>query len=374
MPKVARCLALVTEAFGGNGGIAQYNCDYLQSLATSGFFTSIIVLPRYGSVRSDPSPMITQLSPRRGRMLYVLAALRTAFTRRAEVVFCGHIYMVVLALFIARLTRAKLVVQMHGIEAWCRPTPLRRYAVEAADLVLCVSRYTRAAVLDWAAIAPERVLVLPNTVREIFSPGDRSKLRAELGLSRKQVLLTVGRMDDRERYKGHDRVIAAIPRLVAEGHDIAYVVAGAGSDSARLMAIAVELGVADRVIFLGSIESQQLVDVYRMADLFVMPSTGEGFGIAFVEAMACGTRAIGLEAGGAIDALGDGELGTVTSEAEFTAAIASLLDAANSDPASLAAAIRARFGRAAFAENVRASIPRLIKDTRVGCEASIDLR
>ena len=83
--------------------------------------------------------------------------------------------------------------------------------------MLCVSRYTRAAVVGWAAIAPERVVVVPNTVAEGFTPGDGSALRAALGLDGKRVLLTVGRMDSRERYKGHDRVIAAIPALVAAG-------------------------------------------------------------------------------------------------------------------------------------------------------------
>ena len=134
--------------------------------------------------------------------------------------FCGHLYMAPLAALIARFKGAKLIVQTHGIEAWPRPSRLRRAALEAADLVLCVSRYTRAAVLGWAAIAPERVLVLPNTVGEAFTPGDGSALRAKLGLEGKRVLLTVGRMDSRERYKGHDRVIAAIPELVAQGHDV----------------------------------------------------------------------------------------------------------------------------------------------------------
>ena len=72
---------------------------------------------------------------------------------------------------------------------------------------------------------------------------------------------------------------------------------------------------ADRVIFLGGVAPQRSRDAYRMADLFVMPSTGEGFGIAFLEAMASGTPALGLNAAGAPDALADGELGTLTSEA-----------------------------------------------------------
>ena len=128
-------------------------------------------------------------------------------------------------------------------------------------------------------------------------------------------------MDARERYKGHDRVIQALPQLVAAGHDVIYVVVGEGDDVGRLEALAVETGVADRVRFVGAVNRETLVDVYRAADLFVMPSTGEGFGIAFLEAMACGTPAVGLAIAGANDALADGELGAAVAESDLVGAI-----------------------------------------------------
>src|SRR5438132_318241 len=89
----------------------------------------------------------------------------------------------------------------------------------AHSLNRCVWRHTRVCVAGWAAIAPERILVVPNTVAEAFAPGGGSGLRTALGLEGKRVLLTVGRLDSRERYKGHDRVITALPDLVEQGHD-----------------------------------------------------------------------------------------------------------------------------------------------------------
>ena len=105
-----------------------------------------------------------------------------------------------LAAVVAWLKHAKLIVQGHGIEVWNRPAGLWRVAVKRSDLALCVSRYTRWAMLDWAEISPERVVVLPNTVRDLFTPGDGDEFRRSLGLQQKKVLLTVGRIDSRERY------------------------------------------------------------------------------------------------------------------------------------------------------------------------------
>jgi phosphatidylinositol alpha-1,6-mannosyltransferase len=355
-------LALVTDAFGGYGGIAQYNRDFLGALAASGAVSSITVLPRVAPQPIATPAAVRQKRARLGRFAYSVMALLTAFRQRTDLVFCGHLYMAPLAWPIARLKGAKLILQMHGDEVWSRPSRLRRAATEAADLVLCVSRHTRACVVGWAAIPPERVLVVPNTIADAFTPGDGLTLRAALGIEGNRVLLTVARMEPHERHKGHDRVIAAIPELVRRGHDVVYVIVGKGDDRARLEEIARENGVAERVRFLGALDQQRLVAAYRMADLFVMPSTREGFGIAYIEAMACGTPALGLDAGGANDALADGELGTLISEEnELPDAIARLLVKPKPDPNALSQAVRARFGREVFHAQVRMVLDRLTR-------------
>jgi phosphatidyl-myo-inositol dimannoside synthase len=352
-------LALVTDAYGGGGGIAQYNRDFLSALAEGGTTSSIMVLPRSGPDRIVTALPIRQLSPRTSRLNYALAALFAGIVRRVHVVFCGHLHLAPLAAVIARITGAKLVVQLHGIEAWECPTLPQRTAVEAADVVLCVSRYTRARVLVWASMPPERVLVLPDTVADIFAPGDGSVMRKELALDEKQVLLTVGRMDSRERYKGHDRVIAALPVLIAMGHNPFYLIVGEGDDQSRLERLARDAGIVERVWFMGALPQERLALLYRTADLFIMPSTGEGFGIAFLEAMASGTPALGLDCGGAVDPLGDGELGTLATADALTDAIYRLLAADKAGTETLSSAVRARFGRSAFAAQLRLTLERI---------------
>ena len=107
-------LALVTDAFGGRGGIAQYNRDFLAALALK--VQRITVLPRHAPDQAVLPGKIQQLPPQPKRLGYILRALAVAMTRRVDVVFCGHLYMAPLGALIARLKGAKLVVQAHGIE------------------------------------------------------------------------------------------------------------------------------------------------------------------------------------------------------------------------------------------------------------------
>ena len=100
--------------------------------------------------------------------------------------------------------------------------------------------------------------------------------------------MTVSRLASSERYKGHDRVIRVLPRILLDHPDTIYLVVGDGDDRPRLEALTLECGVQDKVMFTGPVVADELPDYYRLADVMVMPSTGEGFGIVFLEAMASG--------------------------------------------------------------------------------------
>ena len=104
-------------------------------------------------------------------------------------------------------------------------------------------------------------------------------------------------------------MIRALPRILADHPETIYLIVGDGDDRPRLEALSAEIGVADKVRFVGSARAEELPDYFRLADVFVMPSTGEGFGIAFLEAMASGIPVIGGNQDGSLDPLGDGTLG-----------------------------------------------------------------
>ena len=355
----AKVLALVPDAFGGRGGIAQYNRDFLAALASDGH--QVVAIPRYAP---DPVQLpngVIQRRARAGHVIYSFTVLREARRVQPDIVFCGHLFMAPLAWLAAKFAGARLVIQTHGIDAWPRPSRLVRRACEQASIILSVSRYTRARVLSWAAVPPQRTLVISNTVSDCFTPGDGAALRREWSLEGKTVLLTVGRMSASERYKGHDRVIAALPGLIAAGLDVAYVVVGDGDDRPRLENLARQANVAGHVRFVGSLSHLTLIEAYRMADIFVMPSTGEGFGIVFLEAMACGTPALGLDVAGASDALCDGNLGHAVKEEEFGAALARMITTERPDSHMLSNAVRERFGRDRFAKALNSAISRTLK-------------
>src|ERR1700726_5303891 len=109
-------LALVTDAYGGRGGIAQYNRDFLGAIAEMNILSSITVLPRQAPDPPQPPRGIRQLRAHAERIVYSIAALRTALVQSVDLVFCGHLFMAPLAALIARFKGAKLIVQTHGIE------------------------------------------------------------------------------------------------------------------------------------------------------------------------------------------------------------------------------------------------------------------
>jgi phosphatidyl-myo-inositol dimannoside synthase len=354
-------LALVSDAFGGHGGIAQYNQDLLSALALSSRVDDILVVPRHGANPRGSLPNKVRQTPSKSeRFLYAAHVLSRALFRTSfDVLFCGHLYMSPLAALICETLNKPMWLQLHGIEAWQRPGRLVRAAAERAVLVTAVSRYTRRRFLEWANVPPERVRVLPNTFKPQFACGPKRDDLAELhSLRGRRVLLTVSRLAASERYKGHDRVIAALPRVLERIPNVSYLVVGDGDDRPRLERLAQTTGVAHAIKFAGHVSHRELLDYFRLADVFVMPSTGEGFGIAFLEAAACGLPVIGGNRDGSVDALAEGAIGTLIDPHQH-AALAEAICGALLGEASKGETCYARFSVSNFNNHVDELIPRL---------------
>lgn len=335
-----RILALVGDCYGAPGGIARYNQDLFEALADGP--AEALILPRLGDAAGMTLPAgIRQLPPVFGRLAFLGASLLAAWRHRpVDVVFCGHVYMAPLAWIVARVACARLWIQAHGAETWIGRRNVVRRVIETADMVTTVSRGTRHILMSWANLAPDRVRVLPDTVRDMFQPGPRPEaLAARLQLGPGPILLTVGRLSASERYKGHEQVFAALPALRAKFPTLVHVVAGTGDDRERLEGRARELaGSADAVRFLGFVPEEELVDLYRLCDLFVMPSSQEGFGIVYLEAAACGLKVVGGAGGGSGDAIPDERIGLLVDPEDGKAlvdAIARLLGQGKADQAAV---------------------------------------
>ncbi|HUR41142.1 MAG TPA: glycosyltransferase family 4 protein [Verrucomicrobiae bacterium] len=315
-----KVLALVTDAFGGYGGIAQYNRDLIRALASLDTVEAVTILPRRSAVEAGQMATgVQQLRPSAGRISYSFRAVLFAVRTRPDVIFCGHLFVAPLAWLIAKLLDRPWWLQVHGIEAWDNPSEsdhlgesfprwfsIRRL-VGMADLVTAVSRHTRRRFLAWTDLPADQIKVLPNT----YEPPARlyvssRELRERYSLTGKSVLLTVSRLDRGDRYKGHDKIIDAMRELVAWDPTVKYVIVGDGDNRVNLERLALLNGVADAIHFAGRVSPEELENYYAIADVFVMPSSKEGFGIVFLEAALRGVPIIAGNRDGSLDASCDG--------------------------------------------------------------------
>jgi phosphatidyl-myo-inositol dimannoside synthase len=312
---VRSVLTLVTDAYGGHGGIALYLRDFLDALCADSQVEHVLAIPRLAPNPIPPLPpkLTYDLSGLNGKRRYALAVLRALRSgQRFDVVVCSHVNLLPLALPAARLLRVPLVLLIYGVDAW-QPTPsaLANWCARRADLVVSISRVTLERFRAWCQIAEENCALLPNAIHlEQYGVGPKNPaLLARYDLEGRKVIMMLGRIVTTERYKGVDEVLEVMPRLLGRVPQLAYMVVGDGSDRARLEAKAKALGLERHVVFCGTIPEREKADHYRLADAFVMPSYGEGFGFVFLEALACGIPVVGSTQDGSREALREGLLG-----------------------------------------------------------------
>jgi phosphatidyl-myo-inositol dimannoside synthase len=311
-----RVVMLLTDGFGGVGGIAKFNRDFLEALSDSAVVERVHAQPRL-----IPEP-IEEIIPE--AIVYDRRAAfgKLAFVSRlggrvwrggpVDLVICGHLYLLPAAWLLARLRGARFALIIHGLEAWARSRkPLVNFLARFVDAFISVSRLSAERFSHWSKVPMARAFILPNCVDlDRFQPEPRDTALIErYGLKSSKVILTVGRLAAQERYKGFDEVIEIMPQLVKQFSTLKYLIVGDGPDRARLEAKARTLGVSQHVVFAGYISEIDKVAHYNLADAYVMPSSGEGFGIVLIEAAACGIPVVGSKSDGSREALLDGQLG-----------------------------------------------------------------
>jgi glycosyltransferase involved in cell wall biosynthesis len=318
MIKGLSILMLLTDGFGGRGGIAKFNRDFLGALDACPLVERTHALPRLISQSIEeaiPETVVYDRKAAGGRLAFLQRlASYTWRNKQIDIVVCGHLHLLPAAWLIARLRRARLVLIIHGIEAW---TPSRTFVANwlahRVDTIIAVSAYSASQFAGWSKVPTEKIFILPNCVDlDTFRPQPRdATLLKRYGLNGHKVILTVGRISSREQYKGFDEVIELMPCLLKRFPDIKYLIVGEGDGRHQVKAHATSCGVANQVVFTGQIPESEKVAHYNLADAFVLLSTGEGFGIVLIEAAACGVPVIGSKAGGSREALREGLLGAL---------------------------------------------------------------
>ena len=200
-----------------------------------------------------------------------------------------------------------------------QPEPPTRLAgeervVATADSLVAPTPAEARELVDLYGACPAAVRIVPPGVdRTRFKPGDRAAARAALGVRARHVLAFVGRL---QPLKGADVAVRALAALAARHGqtDVELLVVGGASGNGdgepqRLARLAGQAGVAARVSFLPPQPHERLAEVFQAADVVLMPSYSESFGLVALEAQACGTPVVAAQVGGLVHAIGDGTTG-----------------------------------------------------------------
>ena len=280
------------------GGIERLTCQVLTTLKSQGQEVLLLTPRRLG-------PGIVGRLLGRTRFLLELIWLLPQASR----VLSMHVLLLkpVLWLQAIRQKNQTLLCWMHGIEVWGSNIELVREVLQQCDQLIASSHFTRKRVEEALDKSPPINVVHPmaDLINSKESPAP---------FPEKLTLLTVARMDQKERYKGHELVIEALHQMKKEGNldsRLSWRIIGGGNDRRRLEDLVELLQLGPWVTFLGNVPDQVLTRELRQCSVMLMPSCyalnnrgeacGEGFGIVYLEAAQAGRPSIACRQGGQTD-------------------------------------------------------------------------
>lgn len=324
-----------SSIFEQYGGIEYYLDDFCKAYLSSFGDTSLSVISpsRSKSPESMPLYPITHIEyPKNALWLKINNRIPMRLYQstkkiisdfKPDYILCGHKSLSPLAFLLSRQYGIPYGTFAYGVEVWEKSFWHENTSFLNSDFLISISHFTRGQIPQYQ----KPVFVLHPCVSKEFE--NLAPVRSSPDTFR---LLTVSRLSARDEYKGHRDVLAALHHLKEKQklpNDLSYTILGNGEDKPLLMKTAERLGLSPIVHFIESVPTRsQLLEKYFSHDVFIMPSyfernlkfgKGEGFGIVYVEAMACGKPCIAYEAGGALDIIESNKTGFLVPQGNITA-------------------------------------------------------
>jgi len=334
------------------GGIERYIYNIYNRISKS-FEISVITPKETGDLIFDDSQTLNVIRTFRLPLIrdrlrtplvgMIIHAFQEIYRNKPQQIHCDQFESAIISKLLSVYFRIPYIVYAYGMEIsdnkWIR---LKSWALRDAAAIITISEDTKNKLKELPNISEERIkIVYPgvDTLRFKINRQD-SRIRLMYGLCDKKIILTVGRLTH-IREKGHDTVIKAMPGIVSCIPNSVYLVVGQGDDRNRLEQLAHKHKIQENIIFVGNVTDENLHEYYQACDVFVMLSRdrvnkhggilGEGFGIVFLEAGACGKPVIGSKSGGIPDAIVNGETGYLVDPTDLNAVVTAITNLLHDD-------------------------------------------
>lgn len=330
-------ILIVTQTFApAKGGMEAYMTGLADQLALAGYGTVVFADGKDEDFLPQ-APYILKLFDgwRPYRRWKKRRAITDLFTKeKIEGIFCNSWKSV---RSLPQNISAPIVILAHGAEYPVSPPKRKQRRIEKAlarsAAILANSHYTAEAVRPFLPRSNDpRLSIVHPPINPLLNPSPKAQKEiSEIIGKRKPVISVLARLEPR---KGIDRVIAALPSLIAKHSKVVFLIGGAGDDEDRLREFAESKGVRDHVVFLGSLNNNRKSALLTNSDIFAMPvrrigTSVEGFGIGYIEAAWFGVPSLGGTDSGAEDAVIDGKTGLLCdgeNQTEVTLKLLQLLD------------------------------------------------
>jgi phosphatidylinositol alpha-1,6-mannosyltransferase len=251
----------------------------------------------------------------KNRLKFIYKSIQAG--RRSKIVILSHINLLLVGILIKTVSpKTKLILIAHGIEVWKTFPAWKKYIMKKCDLILPVSKFTKDTMTKLNTFPEEQFKILNNCLDPFLPKPLHEEKNKDLlnryGLTKDNIILmTLTRLSAKEKYKGHDKVLYALRELINSDKSLRYLLVGKYDDAEkkRLDKLIRELELESIVVFAGFIPDEEIAAHYNMADIYIMPSKKEGFGIVFIEALYYGKPVIAGNKDGSVDALCNGRFG-----------------------------------------------------------------